>query len=203
MKYISIDLETTGLDPSINQIIEFGAVLEDTKRQIPLDDLPTFHAYITHPRGMLTGNVYALDLNADIINKIKNKKELKNKYNFIKVEHLAHDFLFWLFSNGFELKVKNENTPDEYRYSETFNVAGKNFSSFDKLFLEKVPEFSKLIRIRRRILDPAILCVDWENDESLPSLSECNKRTGFMNDVTHKAVDDAKDVIRILRHQYI
>ena len=35
MRYISIDLETTGLDSENNQIIEFGAVLEDTNNILP------------------------------------------------------------------------------------------------------------------------------------------------------------------------
>ena len=52
MKFLSIDLETTGLNPNpildengkivfhANQIIEVGVVLEDTNTVLPLESLP-------------------------------------------------------------------------------------------------------------------------------------------------------------------
>ena len=43
MKYISIDIETTGLDPENCQILSIGAVIEDTLNQLPFEELPTFH----------------------------------------------------------------------------------------------------------------------------------------------------------------
>jgi oligoribonuclease len=84
----------------------------------------------------------------------------------------------------------------------TINVAGKNFGVFDKLFLQDLPWWVKLIKVRQRILDPAILMVDWNSDESLPSLSVCKERAGFNNHVTHNALEDAWDVIEILRKNY-
>lgn len=30
MKYVSIDIETSGLDPEINNVLSIGAVIEDT-----------------------------------------------------------------------------------------------------------------------------------------------------------------------------
>ncbi len=198
MKYVSIDLETTGLDSEKNQILEFGAVLEDTNNILPIDQLPSFHAYITHPGGNITGNVFALNLNAGIIEKLKNQKELEEQYNFVPVEDLAERFLFWLSQNGFETKTNK----DGVTYSETINVAGKNFSSFDKLFLNKVPNFNKLIKIRHRVIDPSVLFVDWKNDDSMPSLDDCKKRAGIDGVVAHLAIDDAKDVIAVLRKHY-
>ena len=205
MRYISIDLETTGLDDEFCQIIEFGAVLEDTNNPLPIDELPYFHAYITHPGGKLSGDVYALNLNADIINKLKNQKKLEDQYNFIPVDQLAASFLVWLADNGFEVKKG-----DGYigggmphpGYSETINVAGKNFNSFDRRFLNKVPYFNRNIKIRHRVIDPAALFVDWTKDDSLPNLDECKRRAGIDGSQTHRAVDDAKDVIKLLRTKY-
>lgn len=202
MKYISIDLETTGLDSEKNQILEFGAVLEDTNEILPMDDLPTFHAYIVHPYNTITGDIFALNMNAGIIDKLKNKDELSDEYNFIKVEDLAERFMFWLHQNGFELKVKKEGTDEEYKCSETLTVAGKNFASFDKKFLDNVPNWNKLIRIRHRVIDPSVLFVDWHNDNALPSLDQCKEKAGIEGVVTHLAVDDAKDVIELLRKSY-
>ena len=84
----------------------------------------------------------------------------------------------------------------------TINVAGKNFATFDKLFLEQLPWWKKLIKIRQRILDPAILMTDWKNDTSLPNLTTCKERANIDGVVTHNALEDAWDVIQILRKFY-
>lgn len=202
MRYISIDLETTGLDSENHQIIEFGAVLEDTNNILPMDALPTYHAYITHPKNQLTGDIYALNLNAGIIEKLKNRKTLEDQYNFISINHLAESFMFWLSQNGFETTLKNEGTDKEYRQAETITVAGKNFAGFDKKFLDNVPGWNKHIKIRHRIIDPATLFIDWKTDNAPPALDECKKRAGINGIVTHTAVEDSLDVIAILRTQY-
>jgi|LakMenEpi03Aug12_release.lakeMendotaPanAssembly.Ray.scaffolds.fasta_scaffold818995_2 oligoribonuclease len=203
MKYISIDLETTGLDENNCQIIEFGAVLEDTNNILPMDELPVYHAYVTHPDGNLFGNVFALNLNAGIIEKLKNQKELQDLHNYVPIEDLAFSFMFWLYEQGFQLNTKNEGLETEYKSVESITVAGKNFSGFDKLFLNKVPNWNKYIRMRTRVLDPAILFIDWKNDNAPPSLDECKIKAGIQGVVTHLAVDDAKDVIKLLRTKYV
>jgi oligoribonuclease len=202
MKFISVDLETTGLDPFANQILEIGVVLEDTNNILPLEQLATYHAYVVHPGGNLYGNIFALNLNAGIIEKLRNQKDLEDQYNFVRVEDLALDFMNWCSNQGFELKVKNEGKPNEHQQTESLVVAGKNFASFDKLFLNNVPNWNKHIRMKTRVLDPAILFVDWENDDAPPSLGECKIKAGIDGVVTHLAVDDALDVIKLLRTQY-
>ena len=82
------------------------------------------------------------------------------------------------------------------------NVAGKNFGTFDKLFLEQLPWWQKLIRVRSRILDPSILFCDWNEDDSLPSLIRCKERANIEGIVTHNALEDAWDVIELLRKHY-
>lgn len=201
MKYISIDLETTGLNPDRHQILEFGAVLEDTNNILPIEELPRFHAYIIPKNGELTGDIFAIDLNKDIINKLKDRKKLDEQYNFLKTDELTDEFLFWLHSQGFELSTQYEGTDKEYK-SCTINVAGKNFNSFDKAFLEHIPNFTKKIRMRTRVADPAILYVDWFNDDTLPSLDDCKIKAGIDGVVKHTAVEDAIDVIELLRKQY-
>ena len=46
MPYVSIDIETTGLDPETCQILEIGAVFDNWT--LPIRDLPTFHCYVVH-----------------------------------------------------------------------------------------------------------------------------------------------------------
>ena len=60
-----------------------------------------------------------------------------------------------------------------------------------------------MFSVRSRVLDPAILCVDWDNDDSLPSLDECKTRMNIEGVVTHNALEDAIDVINVLRKNYI
>jgi hypothetical protein len=70
------------------------------------------------------------------------------------------------------------------------------------LFLEQLPWWQKLIRVRSRILDPSILFCDWNEDDSLPSLIRCKERANIEGIVTHNALEDAWDVIELLRKHY-
>lgn len=82
------------------------------------------------------------------------------------------------------------------------NVAGKNFGTFDKLFLEKLPRWQQLIRIKQRIIDPSILYVDWNKDKELPGLQTCLSKAQIDHTVSHEALDDAIMVIKLLRKKY-
>jgi DNA polymerase III epsilon subunit-like protein len=82
------------------------------------------------------------------------------------------------------------------------NVAGKNFGTFDNVFLKKLPWWQKLIIAKQRIMDPAMLFLDWKTDEELPSLKICTSRAGIDGDVAHDALEDAYDVVSVLRKFY-
>ena len=84
----------------------------------------------------------------------------------------------------------------------TVNVAGKNFASFDKHFLERLPRWQQVIRIRQRIIDPSVIFTNWTDDKAIPSLYECKQRANIEGIVTHDALEDAWDVIQLLRTQY-
>ena len=43
---------------------------------------------------------------------------------------------------------------------------------------------------------------DWNEDESLPSLIKCKERANIEGIVTHNALEDAWDVIELLRKHY-
>jgi oligoribonuclease (3'-5' exoribonuclease) len=195
MKIVSIDIETTGLDPETCQVIQIGAVIEDTANIKPLENLPKYKCLIEHKN--YSGSARALHMNAGILNTIadldKQKRETAGEYrikhNIITPTMAAASFSNWLTFNGCEL------SDDKV----VLNVAGKNFASFDKLFLEKLPNWKARIKIRNRILDPAILAINWKEDSSVPGLALCKKRAGLEGHVSHDALDDALDVIRILR----
>ena len=63
MPYVSIDIETTGLDPEHCQTLEVGAVIDDWKS--PIDQLPRFRRVLTYET--VSGNPYAMALNANLL----------------------------------------------------------------------------------------------------------------------------------------
>ena len=208
MIYISIDIETTGLDPENCQLLEFGAIIEDTSKKLPFDEIPKFKRLIFNEE--IKGNPFALNMNSRIISVFADYQSLHGKYvsgkisedemikfisehNVTSIEKLASSFYTFLITNGFE-DMKGKQV--------TINVAGKNFGMFDYGFIKLIPEIEKYVKFKSRVLDPAILCVDWENDKQLPSLDECKQRHSLEGEVTHDAVEDAWDVIQVLRTKY-
>lgn len=207
MKYVSIDIETTGLDVDNNQILEFGAILEDTENILEYNEIPKFSCIIE--RKNISGQVIALDINQRIISILSNywkskgeKREiLKETYNVIKEDELVSKFLNWLAPH-FATKENSCSELELYSYDFVLNIAGKNYASFDGRFLEKVQGWKQLVKFRHRMIDPSIYYVDWSKDECLPNLDECLKRAGIEKVVTHTAVEDAWDVIQVLRKKY-
>ena len=196
MKYVSIDIETTGLDPENCQVLQIGAVIEDTQNVLPLDKLPKFECIVEHSE--YKGSPYALWLNSNLLKtlgELENiKKDVRLDYrranNIIPVGTVASAFSMWLMANGFEAKDSG---------SITINAAGKNFATFDKNFLVKLPHWTSKIQMRQRIIDPAIMFVDWKEDFSLPNLNTCIERARLTGEVTHDALKDAIDVVRVIR----
>ena len=219
MKYVSIDIETSGLDTENNKVLSIGAIIEDTTNKLPLEDVPKFHCIVL--QNQITGSPYALNMNSDIIRYMseyldtddEGKAALSEFIDFYKPDEVAPAFFDFLWSNGicYPLPLdKQVRIIDGKSYPIIgtrvkpllLNVAGKNFGTFDNVFLKKLPWWQKLIIAKQRILDPAILHTDWENDEALPSLNECKIRTGIKGEVTHDALEDAWDVIQVLRKNY-
>jgi len=189
MKYVSIDLETTGLDPENNNIVEFGAVLDDLKEQKPLEELPRFHAYICMDE--YRGQPYALSMHPDIFRRIAKKEE---GYNYLYPNTLGKAFLKFLTLNGYDLEVKQGREVQRT----VINVGGKNFGPFDLQFLKHQTNFLSSVKIRSRILDPGILCLE-PTDEVIPGLPLCLKRIGIEKEVAHTTIEDSLDVIKVIR----
>lgn len=205
MIYVSVDIETTGTDRQNDQILEFGAIIEDSKKQLSFEEIPKFEAIILHDR--LSGNPYALNMNArliEILAKIPPKSskayvDYVNKHNIINPGHLGYAFAKFLrhHLNMREIYEEEDIIPV------TVIASGKNFDSFDKQFLLNLSNFSKFVQFNRRSINVAEFFIDFQKDMQPPSLDECLRRAGFKNDiVNHKALDDAWDVIKVLRTQY-
>lgn len=184
MKYLSIDIETTGLNPETCNIIEFGAVLDDTSwwGDCPVSDLPFFHAYVLPTDGIYKGEVYALAMNSEIFKRIAEGRQADL---FLYEQDLGKQFQNWL---------------NEKQVPEKTAVAGKNFASFDQRFLERLPKWN--VKFSHRSLDPAMLYFNPLEDSAPPSMKVCMQRAGMAGEVAHTAVADAQVVIELIRKAY-
>jgi len=199
MIYVSIDIETGGLiardknSKLIPQIIEFGAILDDLENPKPLEELPTFHCYFLWDH--YTGDPYALQMHSKIFKRIAEEEEGYNYYYPHKFGYYFYDFLK---QNGLEPTPSPENKKALEKVY--INVAGKNFGTFDMVFLDEQTDLSKYVRMRHRFVDPGTMFMRKE-DESVPSLEECLKRAKMDSNVKHDAVSDALDVVKLVRYK--
>lgn len=193
MRYVSIDIETSGLDPTKNSILSFAAIIEDTSKCLSAQNIPIFNVAIIHENPVLF-DLKAAVMNQKLLSAIVTFVDTKKSnplFSFITEKEVSASFQKFLLINGFSA-------------GESITVAGKNFGSFDRLFLERLPNWTSLIKIHHRYLDPVTLFIDWKNDTIPPSLKECKERSIVANkDVEHNALDDAWDIILLLRTQYL
>lgn len=168
MKYISLDIETSGLDPNLHQVLEVAAVIEDTERtKTSIEDLPHINFVVAHEN--IVWSKFAHDLNYEWYYGALNK----DRTCLDPVTAIIH----FLGTNNLY--------PPSSRI-----IAGKNVGSFDMQFL---PELKP--HVSHRFIDVGSVFMDWKNGPQ--SLS---KLVG--HDVKHRALEDARDVIRVLRKAY-
>jgi oligoribonuclease (3'-5' exoribonuclease) len=205
LKYCSIDIETTGLDPNEHQIIEFGAIIEDSENPQSYEDSKKYRRIVLARDGKYVFSAYAAMINAELIKTIA-QIEKNGNTNFpssdknltntaLYVDELIEDFKKWLYVNGFQ--------PNERGVLEVV-AAGKNFASFDRQFIQATPDFqTDGIRFHHRTLDPATAYVNWSMDKVPPSTDVVKTRAGLkIGESKHEALADAWDVIQMLRPLY-
>jgi oligoribonuclease (3'-5' exoribonuclease) len=172
--YVSIDVETTGLDVDKSHVLQLAAVYDDGSH---VESLSTFNMVIRWPV-IHHGEEFALNLNKVLLERAFKKDRV------VSIEQARKSFGFWL---------------DSVQFSGRFTPAGKNIQGFDVPILENpVNEFS-LRRFNRRSLDPGSMFA--EDFDHVPTLSEINKVTG-RKPVTHDALDDCMDVVYAIRHKW-
>jgi DNA polymerase III epsilon subunit-like protein len=180
--YVSIDIETTGLNPENCQVLEIGAVIDDGTT--PIEDCPTFHCYVDH--GLILGEPYAVSMHPTILRRIATHEE---GYTYLQPWEVAARFHDFLKEHGLD--------PEDQKIV----VAGKNYASFDARFLRKLTNWDKHVRVHHRILDPAALYWQPEIDGAqLPNTKTCMERAGIGGEVAHTAVEDAQVVVRLVRY---
>lgn len=176
MNYLSLDLETTGLDPLKHKIVEFGAVFDNGK---PIDELPTFRRIIFQEDAIWS--IYCLNLHKhwyyDAVIQKPEHPELS------KPGSLMREFLDWYYGQS----------------DQKIMLAGKNVGAFDLQFIKQLPDYNPR-DFRHRTLDPTMYYILPE-DKVPPDLKTCMLRAGLPYDekLAHTALYDAKCVVQLLR----
>lgn len=189
MRYISLDLETSGGRPGKHQILELAAVVEDSKKPMPLGELPAFRRVVRHPE--YVGTAGALALNARLLAELARKEPNPELCTPAELLPQLREFL-----------LQHSFRPDKHDCI-AVTMAGKNIASFDLGFLRELPGYGTLVRAEPAMLDPAAFYLNWRKDSRLPTMSICKARAGFEDtEVAHQALADALDVVALLRPFY-
>lgn len=188
MKYLSLDIETTGLDPDINQVIEVAAVVDDLES--PLIQLPVFHCLIAHKEYIFTNPKVVL-MHERIFRELGRCTLTKHddcNLQGIPIRTPAN------FAWNLTYFLNQHFAP-----TDKITVGGKNVSGFDIPFIRYTwPEITE--RFKHRCMDPAPLYFDRKIDNALPDLPTCCKRAGVDGGNLHSALDDAMAVIQLVRN---
>lgn len=187
MRYVSLDIETTGLDPTKHQVLEVGAVLDDLANPKPMEELPTFHCYVLN--GDLVGDPYALSMHPTILRRIATRDP---DYVYLNRGMVGRELFNWLYRHLSDL-------PGEAAVK--INAAGKNFASFDRPFLKALPGFSSWVDLGHRCIDPGSMYLR-HDDERIPDTKTCCERAGMSHYDGHTAVEDALQVVRLIRNYF-
>jgi len=202
MKYLSLDIETSGLNPETDTVFSVGAVADDLRNPVPLDQLPKIHIFVDVTKEQIQGNIHAFAMNAYLMKHIidlAKKRKGSNDSSYVPGKDLY-------FADRFDVSNIIAGFVDHHGLRQKafhpINAAGKNMALFDIPFLNNSFRLDDVVKIRYRVLDPAILYLRPEDDFVLPDLAKCKERAGFQDDVTHDALDDAMDVVRLIRHHF-
>lgn len=172
MRYLAIDLETTGLDVQTAGIFHLAATVGDTAFPDPLAELslllnPWYH------NQHVEFEPYAMMMNARYIANIATGPT--PTYSLQAASTDLFDFIRINFPTG---KV---------------TAAGKNIRSLDLPVLQRLG--FRMDVFHHRTLNVGNLFVT-PQDDHLPDLKACLQRAGLPAEVSHDALDDCKQVVR-------
>lgn len=176
----AMDIETTGLEPERDQILQVALIEYDTEedQNKDINKLRSFNMFVKHDR--ITGSAFALAMNAWILKGIADK----TLYPVIKASELVNALANWFQISQYQLEKR------------TF--IGKNVNGFDYQFLKRLDRFNEVVRPNYRFLDIGSMFFG-QHSSSVPSLKDC---AAFANYTyrEHDALEDCRAVIACLRY---
>lgn len=224
MKYVSIDIETTGLEPDHHDIVEIGAFVDDLS--MPYEDMhqkAEFRCIVIDPDNTYNLTPYCATLHAPLWPVIEeahsllmgewddDEKLVDGGFIQGKVGLATSGCMYHYDRNVYYATPEtaafafNEWLLGDAQYEKGQKViaAGKNVANFDLPFLNHPAyNFGATVPWDFRSLDPGGLY--WQpGDTNLPSLRKCLERAGMEPTALHTSLGDAWDVIRVLRHRLL
>ncbi len=176
--YISLDIETSGLDLQKSHMLQFGLTYDDGKSDIK--NLPTLNLFVDY-KYITYGEPYALKMNSWIFEKI-----VKGGENVVPLDKAIDQMITFI-----------EQHKGRYR----MQIAGKNVGSFDIPILRNHMNETQLNRfnnlVQHRTID--VGSIYFSHFGYNPTLDAINKLIGY-NAVTHDALDDALNVVYAIRY---
>jgi DNA polymerase III epsilon subunit-like protein len=183
MRFISIDIETGGIDKDKFSLLQVGAVIATANT--PWETWPTCLLNVSNE--IISLSPYCLDLHKELLYKPREYNTSFRKMQCVVTpESVFPKLLSWI--NEVYEKEFGEPVPERH------NVCGKNFLAFDYPWLKELPH-AEGFKFRRRILDPGPMFATISDDE-VPDLKTCKERAGINGEVTHDALSDALDTAR-------
>ena len=205
-KLVSIDVETTGLDPKVHDILEVAAIVFDINPNIK--EISSFHCFINNKVTCWdqdTFNFHMINEYFEYMNSFKGVLRLNPSDFELQFRSFLRESLF----KNEETTTSREEIINSNRFSIT--AVGKNFGSFDAQFLYKLcPSFKTSRLFRHRSIDLGNLLWDPKLDGViLPDSNECLKRSKIEDNLNegvvvpnffkHRAMDDAEQVMLMCR----
>jgi DNA polymerase III epsilon subunit-like protein len=175
--YVSIDVETTGLDPNKCQIIQIAAVV-DHDFMTPVEELSHFVTAVRH--------------------QFYNFHHMTLKMNWKLIEAIINDTIASIEADSVCPQLTAFLDREQAINKDgKFIAVGKNYGGFDRQFLERLPNWS--LSPHYRSPDPVGMYWNPLTDEVPPGAEECCKRAGFDFTKHHDALEDARMVIKLIR----
>ena len=190
MKYVCIATTTTGPSPHKNDILEVTAIVEDTKNQVGVEHCPRLRFWID--KDYYKGHPATLAAQSEVFKKIC-KFRSKNSKFLITPDEVTINFTKFLqphFSTHAKFEIP-------------IPVAGFQFATHTRLFLEKFPNF-KNIPFNLNVIELSNFFMDW-NDSRPPSFGDCVKRSKIQSTAETNLFNSrlmAQDIIKMLRTRY-
>lgn len=174
--YVSIDIETTGLDPQACQVIEIAMVLDDRSKRVV--DCPFWHQEISHE--YYVGEAKALLMNKRLL------ERLFAKECGVRWSTAVLGLKSWMRSK----------CPRETLYP-----LGKNIGSFDWQFLKRLTGFPA-DEFSYRMLDIGSLYATADGMRGQSELSEQLAREYEIPGKPHEALYDARVSLALARAKW-
>ena len=203
--YVSIDIETTGLDRKRSEILEIAAVFDDGVIGKPISQMPTFQCLIKQ-NSFEYAEPYALQMNKSYFDEFVLKTQGQSKANWLTPTQAVTQLTKFLMDAHSRAIATHDVVLGWDRPMSNIEISGKNFGSYDHQVLESFflrlapthwPALSKIMGYKFLDVGP-MFHADFG---FLPGLDAINELTG-RNQVSHRAYDDAVDVIFANRYNW-